>query len=49
MNSETLHALKSWFIVHVAHSDRQFADWLSDRDMPAARRDQIGARGKPLY
>lgn len=49
MNPETLHALKSWFIVHVAHSDRQFANWLNDRDIPAARQGQPGPRGKPLY
>ncbi|MDT8387350.1 MAG: hemerythrin domain-containing protein [Thiogranum sp.] len=42
MNPETLRALKSWFIVHVAHSDRQFANWLK-KDSHAAAQDRTGS------
>lgn len=49
MNPETLHALKSWFIVHVASSDREFAQWLSDRDLTATPHGAREKSGKPLH
>lgn len=45
MNPETLRALKSWFIVHVAHSDRQFANWLNS-DIDTAAHDRPGSSDK---
>lgn len=49
MSPEILRALKSWFIVHVASSDREFARWLDDRDTPAAPPGKRRNTGKPLY
>lgn len=48
MNPEILSALKSWFIVHVVSSDREFAQWLSDRDSPAVLPATREKTGKPL-
>ncbi len=50
MDPELLKALKSWFIVHVVSSDREFAQWLGEREtataaLPGSRKDT----GKPLY
>jgi hemerythrin len=36
MDPQTLAALRSWFVVHIARSDREFAEWL-ERRHPAAR------------
>ena len=40
MNPEVLRSLKSWFVIHVARSDREFADFLLGR---AA--DRVGTGG----
>ena len=49
MKPEVLRALKSWFIVHVASSDREFAQWMSDRGLSAALPGVREKTGKPLY
>ncbi len=48
MNPEILGALKSWFIVHVAHSDRQFANWLKRDIHTAAAHDPTGGSDNVL-
>lgn len=37
MNPQTLTALKAWFVIHVARSDREFADYLNVRRAAAGR------------
>ncbi|HFD81581.1 MAG TPA: bacteriohemerythrin [Gammaproteobacteria bacterium] len=34
LDERTLQALKTWFVVHVSRSDREFADYIAEHDIP---------------